>query len=131
MEFTVIRTILTLAFLLLPLTCLADTYLCVGEAGAAVEHGGEAGIKAGLYDVAKSRYVVSDASGSWQFKELGKDRSPLECLNESYCEVKGGFSSFFMREKDSNTFTYVSLVVFEPDFKRKILYTVKGTCSKL
>jgi hypothetical protein len=126
-----IGKILVLALSALPLTCMAETYLCVGEAGAAVEHGGAAGIKSGLYDVSKAKYVLSDSSGSWQFKQLGQDRSPLECISQYYCEVKSGFSSFFLREPESNVFTYVSVVAFEPDFKRSVLYTVKGTCSKL
>lgn len=126
-----IEKILLLASLAVPLTCAADTHLCVGEAGAAVEHGGPSGIKSGLYDVADAKYVISDSSGSWQFKQLGQDRSPMECVNENYCEVKGGFSSIFMRERGSNFFTYVFLGAIGPDFKRHVLYTVKGRCSKL
>ncbi len=126
-----IQRILVLALSLLPLTCVAETVLCVGEAGAAVEHGGPKGIKAGLYDVSSAKYVVSDASGSWEFKQLGQDRSPLKCLNGYYCEVEDGFSAVFMRERDSNVFTYVSTVAYEPDFKRMALITVKGKCSRL
>ena len=131
MESTVIRANLFAVLFVLPFTCAAETHLCVGEAGAAVEHGGPAGINAGLYDVSKARYVISNASGSWQFREVGQDTSLLVCSSEYYCEVQGGFSTFFMRERGSNVFTYVSLVVIEPDFKRKILYTVNGKCSQI
>ena len=120
-----------LALLLLPANALAETVICIGEAGAAVEHGGPAGINSGLYDVSNAKYVLSDVSGSWQFKQLGQDSSPLTCLNGHYCEVQGGFSTFFMRERDSNIFTYVGLVAHEPDFKRSVVYTVKGRCSSL
>ena len=60
-----------------------------------------------------------------------EDRSPLKCLNGYYCEVEDGFSAVFMRDRDSNVFTYVSTVAYEPDFKRMALITVKGKCSSL
>lgn len=119
------------ALFALPLHCMAETHLCVGEAGAAVAHGGAEGIKAGFYDVSKARYIISNTSGSWQFREVGKDTSFLVCVNENYCDVPDRFSTYFVRERGSNVFTYVSMIVFEPDFERNVLYTVKGKCSQL
>ena len=116
--------------LLFPLSAAAQTYLCVGEAGAAVEHGGPRGIAAGVYDASKEKYIVSNANGTWQFRSLGENRSPLTCDSESYCEVKGGFSAYFFKDNE-NVFTYVSAVGFKPDFKRTMVITISGKCSAL
>lgn len=121
-----------LALALLPSACFAETVLCVGEAGTAVEDSGPGGgIRAMMYDVSNARFVISDVSGSWQLRKVGEDQSLLACDGPYFCEIKGGFSSFFMRSSRDNVFTYVATVAYEPDFRRSAILTVKGRCSSL
>lgn len=109
----------------------ADTYLCVGEAGAGVEHGGNKGIHAETYNVSNKKYILSNERGMWKFRELGEDLSHLECSSEFYCEGKGGFSAIFFKDKNSGIFTYIYLVMLDEKFSHQFIYTIKGRCSKL
>lgn len=112
-------------------TASATTYLCVGEAGAAVEHVGESGIVSDLIETESEKYVISDASGQWKFKILGRDESHLVCSSQYYCDYPGGFSAYFMREKTSSVFTYVALDSSDKDKNKSVAYVVKGRCSEL
>lgn len=125
-----LKPVLAALLFAIPTSCMAETFICLGEAGAAVEHGGQNGIQAGLYDVSKKKYILSDVSGTWQFREPGEDASILKCLNEYYCEVEGYFSAFFFRERDTNIFTYVGVAGYD-NSKRSMVYTVKGKCSSM
>jgi hypothetical protein len=108
----------------------ADSYLCIAEAGAGVS-GDTSGIESKLYDVRNEKYIVSNESGSWEFKELGEDSSLLVCETEYYCRVPGGFAAIFFKDKESGIFTYVSSVMLPNQLQTSVINTVRGRCSKL
>lgn len=117
--------------LAIPMACKAETYLCIGEAGAAVEHGGPSGIDSAKFDAKNQKYLISNSSGSWQFREYGENGSALVCDSEYYCEIKDGFGSVFFREREGNVFTYIFLQLVNGNPKHQKMISVKGRCTKL
>lgn len=113
---------------LISTTSYADSYLCVAEAGAGVS-GDDSGIEATLYDVRNEKYIVSNESGSWEFKELGEDSSQLVCETEYYCEIPGNLGALFFKDKESGIFTYIAFLGL-PN-QTSVINTIRGRCSKL
>ncbi len=109
----------------------ADTFLCVGETGAGVEHTGSAGFKSKTYDVSNQKLILSNNSGKWLLKKLGKDTLVFDnCLSEYMCMMKEGFSGIFTRN-DNGVFTYIINQAYGEQYETSIMLTVKGLCSKL
>lgn len=128
------RTLTALALLGVVSPILADTYLCVGEAAAGVEHGGKAGIKAHIYNPENEKYVMTNGSGAWVVKALGED-DPLfdDCKSEHFCERKGDlYAGTFVRYSEGGTFTAVTVRGgFDDDPDKQVMRVATGRCSKL
>jgi hypothetical protein len=92
------------SFLLVALfaeTLHAETYLCVAEAGAVVEHGGSAGIHASVVNVSERKFIQTDEAGEWVVKALGQDFAVFDdCTSAYFCERSTGYAGVFMRDDD-------------------------------
>lgn len=110
---------------------LADTYLCVAEKGAGIIQGAGKPIEAHIYDVSTMKWVMSNESGKWVVKELGKDFAQFDnCTSEWFCQHLGGYAGVFMRNKEGEfSLTWVSSI--SEDGKQHGLNVAGGKCSKL
>lgn len=109
----------------------ATTYLCIPEAGAAVENTGTKNFQSHVYDVSNYKLIMSDESGKWQLKQHGSNQPQFDnCSSEYYCEDTRGFSGVFFRSDDGQ-FTYVFHGGFESPPGRHKLISLKGLCSKI
>jgi hypothetical protein len=117
--------------LLLPIPAIAETYLCVPEAGAYVENGGPRGIAAAVVDQFSEKYVLSDESGRWLLKELGKDAPMFDsCVSAYTCENSGKwYAGRFARDPKDGVFTIHFMRIV--DDKRLLDVVAKGRCTKL
>ena len=107
-----------------------DTYICVPEAGAGVQHGGSAGIQANLYDVSDSKFIQSNESGNWLVKMLGNDQPIFDkCSGENLCESSRGYAGVFIRENDTGIFSATWIIVHNEQSRTMVV--AKGRCSKL
>jgi len=110
-----------------PCVALADTYLCVPEAGALVADGPK-GISASLADVATHKFVMTNERGAWVVKELGKDFAIFDhCESVYFCENSKGFAGAFWRQDDG----IFGVVWTLKDGNVNNLVSAKGKCSKL
>lgn len=105
----------------------AESYLCIAEAGAGVEHGGKA-IYAAVYDVSDKKYIQTNEGGKWVVKELGNE-TPIfdKCSTSSFCERKEMYGGTFIRSSDG-VFTIVWLA---GNNVTVTMYVAKGRCSKI
>ncbi len=117
----------------------SQSYLCVGEAGAGVENGGNVGIQALIYDVSKFRLRLTDEHhhdddtvhqhDRWRLIE-NNDSSPIfeNCESQYRCIQKEGFFGVFYMTKE-HVFTYVIQKAYGADLSWRILYSIKGRCN--
>ena len=117
--------------LLIPLNVYAETYLCLAETGTGVENTGKGGFKSEVYDVSNQKFILNNNSGSWLLRRVGEN-NPLfdNCISEYMCMMKVGYSGIFLRSNDG-VFTLSLIQAYGSDFKKSIILTVKGLCSKL
>lgn len=88
-----------------PFQVLAETYLCVAEAGVGIESDGSETFIPEIYDVSDKKYLQTNQGGDWLVKELGSDVILFDdCDGISHCERSEGYVGVFLRGAD-NTFT--------------------------
>ncbi|AEJ01262.1 hypothetical protein Nit79A3_1430 [Nitrosomonas sp. Is79A3] len=105
----------------------AETYICIAEAGAGVEHG-DKGIHAAIYDVSNKKYIQSNEQGEWVVKELGNEIPIFDkCISSSFCERKEMYGGTFIRGPDG-VFTIVWLT---GNKEALTMLVAKGRCSKV
>jgi len=123
---------LILLALFLPLSLKAETFLCVGETGAGVENTGAGGFKSEIYDVSNQKFILTSENGSWLLKKHGQNRPVFDHCNSEYlCMEKDGYSGVFIRNNQDAVFVYSIMKSSGEDFRKSVLLTVKGLCSKL
>jgi hypothetical protein len=124
---------LVLLLSLLSLNVYADKILCVGEAGAGVIEGVEnkpyTPIVADVYKASTQRYMLSNDTGSWMVKAIGKDAFQLACENEYLCNLPGATVRSFTRSVKTGNFTLIESVLSDT---KAVLSTlvIKGRCTK-
>lgn len=118
-----------LAAFLLPCFSYAETYLCVAEAAAFVEDGGNRAATASLLKNASSmKYIQTQEQGKWVVKELGKNYILFDLCRDVYiCESSLGYGGAFVRQ-DSGVF---SVTWFSQNGERNMIVVAKGQCSKI
>jgi len=122
------RLVFLLVVFVFPPALLAETLLCVADAGAIVEDGGGQSAKAWAVDVAASKYVLTENNGNLIVKQLGQDYVLFdECVSPYFCESSNGYSGSFMRTSDGR-FTIVWLSMRG---HREQLIAAKGRCSQI
>lgn len=105
----------------------AESYLCIAEAGAGVEHGTN-GIHAALYDVSENKYINTNESGEWVVKELGNETPIFDmCTSPRFCQRKEMYGGTFIRGVDG-VFTIVWLTGNKENLT---MIVAKGRCSKI
>jgi hypothetical protein len=135
MTHTAIRV--TVRFLLLlcifSASSYADTFLCVGEAGAGVDEGIESKpykrIAANIYDVRAQKYLLSNDSGSWTVKSIADEGFHLKCENEYVCQLPGDAVRSFTRSRKTGNFTLVKSVAVHNEAVLSTI-VVKGRCTR-
>lgn len=111
----------------------AESYLCVTEATAGVEHGVKHGIQAKIYNETSEKYIISNESGEWVVKKLGSEIPIFDkCTGQNFCEMKSGYGGAFIRDlKGFFTITRI----FGPASKTEVqvftMIVAKGRCSKI
>lgn len=123
--------------LCVPFQVLAETYLCVAEAGVGIESDiekdGSRKFTPGIYNVSNKKYIHTNVSGSWLVKELGSDVILFDYCDESlHCERSEGYIGFFERGGSDNTFT-ILLTLGDMINGSMTLTTAlaEGRCSKI
>lgn len=123
-----LRYVLAAVAVVVPCNALADTYLCIPEAGATVIS--ESGIiTAGAAKVDTVKFIQSQDSGKWSVKMLGDNHAMFdECISKYHCESSRGWGGVFMRNNDDALFSVVWMTL---DGNKRHLVSAKGKCSKL
>lgn len=112
-----------------------ETYLCIGEQGAAVMHGGR-DMSVEKYNFSAHKYLLTNSNGSWVLKDFANGVVILdECFaadNDKFvnsCRKSGHyFSGYFIRDSD-NTFTMDG---FRQDDRGRVFrFLLKGLCGKI
>ena len=113
------------------LPAIADTYLCVAEATAAVEHTDKGHIDAGVItdkDEGK-KFIQTNDNGKLIVKPHGEDYVLFDkCNNLYFCERSDSYAGVFIREHNSSIFTITWLT---GDKGRSVMAVAKGKCSKI
>jgi hypothetical protein len=124
----IVRGLFVVVLFVFSSAIIADTYLCVGEAGAVVSHGGKRGLESIAYSKTDSKYVLSNNSGEWLLKSMGHDTPIFDsCVSQYYCENTNYYGGTFYRGKDG----YYGIVRILFNETEENLVTEKGRCSKL
>ncbi|WP_143004209.1 hypothetical protein [Thiohalorhabdus denitrificans] len=117
-----------------PCITLADTFLCVAEAGAVVEDGDGAPAIASVADVSGKKYILTKDSGSWVVKEIGKEYVLFNQCTEPYppgapyfCDHSDGYGGVFIRNGRGR----FSITLITKKGGRDLLVAAKGRCSKI
>lgn len=120
---------LLLVLVLIPCTSFSETLLCVAEAGAVVEDGGERPATAGVADVSAQKFILTREDGELILKELGKSYVLFDkCTSEYFCERSEGYAGVFFRtEKGTFSITWI----LSQKNGRDQLIVAKGRCSTL
>lgn len=128
LNFMWLRYLLFLA-LFLPIQVLAQTYLCVAEAGAGIEKDGPDSFTPRIFDVSNKKYIQEKRQEGWVVKELGSDMIIFDdCDGYSHCESSEGYVGVFRRGAD-NTFT---IMWFTGDGSGTLTTALaEGRCSKV
>lgn len=120
--------ILMIVFSALAGAVRAESYLCVSEAGAGVEHGGPNGMKAAVYDVSNKKFVQTNESGEWVVKPLGSEAPLFDyCSSPHFCEHKEMYSGTFIRGNDG----IFTVIWFSGHDSTIATYVATGRCSKI
>jgi hypothetical protein len=126
--YLIMNKLLLLPLLIFPYSAFSETYLCIAEAGAAVESTGIDNINAELIDISSQKLIQTNESGKWIIKPLGKDFVLFDnCRSLYFCEQSKSYAGVFMRNKD-DIFTVTWLPFVE---NKDVIAIAKGRCSKL
>ena len=106
----------------------AESYLCVPEAGASVMHGGGEPIRARIEDDSDNKFIVTNNSGQWLVKLLGRDEAVYECSSPNYCEGSKAYVGTFIRYTDG---VFSATWLASDKQGHQFLTAVKGRCSKI
>ena len=120
--------------ILSPLSANAATYLCVVEAAAIVEDGGNRPATAGVAKLARDKYLLTRGDAGWRVRELGMDYDLFDKCSTNdldppaVCEKSGdSYAGTFVFFKDQR-FTFTGMMLTNG---RDQLIAAKGRCSKV
>jgi len=118
--------------IIFPMLANADTYLCISEAGAGVEHGGKSGIEANIFNVSNDKYILTNDGGNWVVKQLGKDFALFDyCHSQYFCESHIGYMGTFIREQNGIFTVITTTGILSGDLTISQAVVSKGRCSKI
>lgn len=121
--------LIPLLFALTSICAHADTYLCVAEAGAVVEDGGDQ-ISATRVDVSSEKYILSNNTGKWTLRRMRDDFEIFDkCYSQYFCEREGGYAGAFLRIATSSNVFSITFMTRHHDINQ--LVAAKGRCTKL
>lgn len=126
------RLMAALFMVLAPAPCLADTYLCIPDAGAVVLSGVKSGIRSMVVEeksLLNYKLLLSNASGRYTVSMHGETADFLNrCFSTHFCESEDdNYRGHFIRDKN-NIFT-ASWMTRDGDDDVSIV--VKGRCTLL
>ena len=117
----------------------AESYLCIAEAGAGIEHDFKE-MHAALYNVSSRKYINTNEGGKWIVKELGNE-TPItdECHSDGdFCQSKAiqgddgsvHWPSVFIREP-AGIFSIMQISGNKKSSITSSMYMIKRRCSKI
>ena len=120
--------LIMVGFLLCSQAALAETLLCVADAGAIVEDGDGRPASAAAADVTANKYVLTRQNGSLVVKELGKDYALFnDCVSPYLCQRSPEYAGAFVRTEDGR----FSVTWISRQGNRDQWIVAKGRCSQL
>jgi len=109
----------------------AETFLCLGEAGAGVTYDTKTRLfESSTYNVSDQKFILSNKDGKWTFSRFGVEYTMLECVSEFYCSLPGGFSGSYFIKSNKNVFVYYSTGSSQDGVKSESI-VVRGFCSSI
>ena len=126
--------LLLIVLALTPFAALADTFLCVPDAGAMVRDAEAKRASAHIVDVSQEKFILTRENGNWGVKALGDKYSFLDhCLiprdggAPHLCQSSRGHSGIFFRNDDGR----FSITWLTADDSFSMYFAAKGRCSKI
>lgn len=114
--------------LLLPTMVSAESFLCIAEAGAVVEDGGNQSASAGIINTQNMRFLQIEEDGEWVVQRFGDSYSLFDqCATPYICESSDRYAGAFTRSDDGR----FSVTWFAKNNGREQLVVAKGRCEEV
>lgn len=122
---------LAAALLLLPITCVAEAYLCIPEVAATVNDESGKNLEGGSVDAAKVwKFILIKVGERWEVRRHGDDAALFDYCSPGFvCEATAGWGGTFIKD-DSNFFQVVYTASNDAGTSSSLV-VAKGKCSKI